>query len=65
MVKAGVDDATVKILEEAILEAATEEDFRKIVEDRMKAPLQLINAADITTIIDESQASLKLVASKK
>ena len=66
MLRDQVDPEVVSILEKAILKAAQSPDFKKIVEDRLKADVQLIDAAQITEIINSSEQTLsKLVSDKQ
>lgn len=64
IMNAATPDANVKVLEKAILQAAKDPDVKKIIEERMKAPLLSIGQQEITQLIDQSQLVLKTLAKK-
>jgi tripartite-type tricarboxylate transporter receptor subunit TctC len=61
MTPAGVPDDVAATLEAALLKAAKDEDFLKIVEERLKAPALAVDSAELTDYMTALHQNMKAV----
>jgi tripartite-type tricarboxylate transporter receptor subunit TctC len=62
MTPAGVPDNVAKTLENALLKAGQDKDFKTLVKERLKAPVISINSADLTKDVTKLYEQLKTMA---
>lgn len=62
MTPAGVPDDVAKTLEKAMLKASKSKNFKTIVQERLKAPVINVNAADLKEYMDKLYEQLKEMA---
>ena len=62
MAPAGIPDDVAKTLENALLKAGQSKDFKTIVEDRLKAPVINVSAAELETYMSQLNKQLQEMA---
>ena len=62
MAPAGIPDDVAKTLENALLKASQDKNFKTIVQERLKAPILNINAAELTMDVTKLNEQLKGMA---
>ncbi len=62
MVPVGIPDNVAKILENALLKAGQSKNFKTIVEDRLKAPVINVSAAELETYMSQLNQQLQEMA---
>jgi tripartite-type tricarboxylate transporter receptor subunit TctC len=64
MAPAGVSDDVAAIIEQAVVKAAGNEDFRVIVEDRLKSKVEVLSGAEAAAVIAEMAVALAPLAAE-
>jgi tripartite-type tricarboxylate transporter receptor subunit TctC len=64
MAPAGVSDDVAAIIEQAVVKAAGSEDFRVIVEDRLKSKVEVLSGTEAAAVIAEMAVALAPLAAE-